>query len=239
MSLGSAARDRVTNFAREGFVLCPEVFTAGELEALRAAAGMLPAPGPGGMSPGVRDILRSVPGFNALARGPELAALLTPLLGPGAVPVRAIFFNKCPGANWRVPWHQDLSIAVRARVEDAPGFGPWSVKAGVWHVQPPADLLAGLVTARIHLDDTDADNGALRVLPGSHAVGRLGAGGIARWRQEVPEETCVLPAGGVLLMRPLLLHASAPARVERPRRVVHIEFAAAGSPLPAGLEWHG
>jgi ectoine hydroxylase-related dioxygenase (phytanoyl-CoA dioxygenase family) len=85
------------------------------------------------------------------------------------MPVRAIFFDKSSGSNWLVPWHQDLTIAVASKCE-APGFGPWSVKDGIPHVQPPDELLKQMIALRLHLDDCDASNGALRVIPGSHTT---------------------------------------------------------------------
>lgn len=132
------------------------------------------------------------------------------------------------------PWHQDLAIAVDERIETA-GFGPWSVKEGVVHVQPPPHILARMVTLRLHLDDCTAENGALRVLPGSHGQGELDADAIADWTARQPPVVCEIPKGGALLMRPLLLHASSPAKNPSHRRVLHVEYAAAE--LPNGLKW--
>jgi hypothetical protein len=182
----------------------------------------------------VRNLMSLVPAVRALARGAAMRALVDPVLGAGAVPVRALLFDKTPGANWKVAWHQDLSIAVAGRVE-VPGFGPWSAKAGVQHVQPPVELLRDLLTVRLHLDDCGPDNGPLLVLPGSHAAGVLSPEAVREWRRRVPPVACHVPAGGALLMRPLLLHASSAATAPRHRRVVHIEYAAGG--LPGGLEW--
>jgi len=149
--------------------------------------------------------------------------------------VRAIWFNKSPEANWLVAWHQDLAIAVRERIE-APGFGGWSVKEGVPHVQPPAEVLERMLTVRMHLDDADAENGALRVIGGTHLAGRLGAEQIEAARRERIETICTAQAGDALLMRPLLLHASGRSTSERPRRVLHLEYAAVE--LPYGLRWN-
>ena len=148
--------------------------------------------------------------------------------------VRAIWFNKSPEANWLVAWHQDLAIAVRKRVE-APGFGGWSVKEGVPHVQPPAEVLERMLTVRVHLDDADAENGALRVIGGIHLAGRLDAEQIEAARRERAETICTARAGDALLMRPLLLHASGRSNSDRPRRVLHLEYAAMA--LPHGLRW--
>ena len=143
-------------------------------------------------------------------------------------------FDKPLGANWMVPWHQDLYVAVRSKVETA-GFAAWSVKAGVAHLEAPFDLLSRMATIRIHLDAADRENGALRVIAGSHRLGRLMADGVDAARAARAETVCVVPAGGALLTRPGFLHASSQAANGRPRRVVHLEFAA--EDLPGGLEW--
>lgn len=181
-----------------------------------------------------RNLLEEVSKVQQLAHSAPIRALVTPVLGAGAFPVRGLLFDKTPAANWKVAWHQDLAIAVRQRV-DVPGFGGWSMKAGVAHVQPPAAILEQMLTVRIHLDDCGAENGPLQVLPGSHRVGRLPAAKIQNWREQAVAEVCLVQRGGAVLMRPLLLHASAPAQQPGHRRVVHLEFAAQA--LPGGLEW--
>jgi ectoine hydroxylase-related dioxygenase (phytanoyl-CoA dioxygenase family) len=148
--------------------------------------------------------------------------------------IRAIYFDKSPDQNWLVPWHQDLTIAVRSRIA-LTGFGPWSMKDGVPHVQPPIEILENIITLRLHLDDCDERNGALRVLPGSHRQGQLTPSEILAFQSTVPEFICNASAGDALLMRPLLLHASSRSQASRHRRVLHIEYA--GCELPVGLEW--
>jgi ectoine hydroxylase-related dioxygenase (phytanoyl-CoA dioxygenase family) len=149
--------------------------------------------------------------------------------------VRAIYFNKTAKTNWLVAWHQDVTIAVEEKIE-APNFTGWSVKDGIPHVHPPDALLENMLTLRIHLDDCDETNGALRVLAGSHRLGRLPANDIQELRQKLPEQVCSASAGDVLLMRPLLLHASARSAGTRERRVLHVEYA--GFELPSGLRWN-
>src|SRR5205807_4301579 len=100
--------------------------------------------------------------------------------------VRAIYFDKSPEANWLVSWHQDLTLALRARAE-VPGFGPWSTKDGIPHVQPPVELLQQMLSVRLHLDDADESNGALRVLPGSHRCERLAPARIRELRGQQPD----------------------------------------------------
>lgn len=192
----------------------------------------------------VRDLLGDAEGAGSrgvlrLAEVMKLArTLLTDLVRPYLpgvpVPVRGIYFDKRPGTNWLVAWHQDLTLALKERSE-VPGWGPWNVKDGVPHVQPPVECLEQMLTVRLHLDDADADNGALRVLAGTHRLGRLNAESIAQCRETHTEVLCAAKAGDALLMRPLLLHASARSTSERRRRVLHIEFA--GFSLPPPLEW--
>ncbi|HZK82530.1 MAG TPA: phytanoyl-CoA dioxygenase family protein [Humisphaera sp.] len=222
---------------RDGYAIAADVVTrpniSGLLDALESASATDAGGKPGGMH-ALRNILQ-LPAIRSLAHSPELRRLVEPILGPGSQPVRAIFFDKTPDANWKVTWHQDISIAAKCRM-DVEGFGPWSVKAGVPHVQPPASVLANMLTLRLHLDDCNEDNGPLRVIPGSHAAGILSSDMIADFRRRVSAVSCICRAGDVMLMRPLLLHASSVATSPRHRRVVHIEYAVGD--LPAVLEWH-
>jgi ectoine hydroxylase-related dioxygenase (phytanoyl-CoA dioxygenase family) len=155
------------------------------------------------------------------------------VLGKHCFAVKGTFFNKTLESNWKVAWHQDLTIMVRKRKEVA-GFGPWTVKEGIVHVQPTTEVLSGILAIRLHLDESGPDNGPLRVLPGSHKQGRLSAEKVAGW-QKAKSVAGTVPCGGALLMRPLLLHASSAGFVPKPRRVIHLEFTA--DELPDGLEW--
>jgi ectoine hydroxylase-related dioxygenase (phytanoyl-CoA dioxygenase family) len=169
-----------------------------------------------------------------LADSPQVRSIVQPVLGPSARPVRGLLFDKTPAANWKVPWHQDLAIPVERKC-DLPGFGPWSGKAGIVHVQPPAAVLEQMLTVRIHLDDCPADNGPLRVIPGSHRLGILSDTAIAAITAQADPKTLCVCAGGAVIMRPLLLHASSAALAPRRRRVIHLEFA--GIDLPPPLKW--
>ena len=183
---------------------------------------------------GLRNVLRVSSRAAAVAVSDQFVSLVSVFFGGKGFPVRAILFDKTDGANWGVPWHQDLAIAVAKRIETT-GFGPWSVKDGIVHVQPPQHFLADMITIRLHLDDCVADNGALRVLPGSHLNGELSAAAISDWARRRAPVVCEIPKGGALLMRPLLLHASSPAKNPSHRRVLHVEYAA--KDLPNGLKW--
>jgi hypothetical protein len=158
-----------------------------------------------------------------------------PYLSGSPRPVRSIYFDKSPSSNWLVAWHQDLTISVTHQ-SDISGFGPWSTKDGHVHVQPPVEVLENMITLRLHLDDTDESNGALKVLPGSHCHGRLDALEIERLRAATSEEICRANKGDALLMRPLILHASGRSTSGGHRRILHIEYA--GCDLPHGLHWN-
>jgi ectoine hydroxylase-related dioxygenase (phytanoyl-CoA dioxygenase family) len=197
---------------------------AGERDGIRRRGGVL----------AIRNLLEVVPEVADLARDARIRGLASSVIGGDPFAVRGILFDKTPDTNWKVTWHQDLTVAVRERIE-ATGFGTWSEKAGVPSVQPPCEILERMVTIRVHLDDCGLDNGPVRVLPGSHSHGRLSADQIEEWRESVEEVPTLVPKGGALLMRPLLLHASSPATNPRHRRVVHLDYAAES--LPGGLEW--
>jgi ectoine hydroxylase-related dioxygenase (phytanoyl-CoA dioxygenase family) len=181
---------------------------------------------------GQRNLLRE-PIIQKLARSQEVRGVITSVLGPNCFAVKGILFNKTQKSNWKVPWHQDLTITVQERIE-AEGFGPWTIKGGVVNVQPREDVLRGILAIRIHLDANDHQNGPLRVIPGSHKHGRLTAEQLAKWDKSKSVE-CLVPGGGALVMRPLLLHASFACLLPKSRRVIHLEYSSLD--LPCGLRW--
>jgi len=223
----------VDRFDRNGFAITGPLLTPAEIAACVAAAERLVAE-TGRAVAGLRDVLAREPALRAAADAPSVRAIVARVLGPGAFVVRSILFDKTPAANWDVAWHQDVTVAVRERRE-VPGFGPWSVKTGVPHVQPPARVLARMVTVRLHLDDCGEGDGPLLVVPGSHARGVVDVTTLDLAACERSAVACHAPAGVAVVMRPLTLHASRKARSPTHRRVLHLEFAA--DPLPGGLEW--
>ncbi|TCR70275.1 phytanoyl-CoA dioxygenase family protein [Bosea sp. BK604] len=186
----------------------------------------------------------ALPGQRVFNLDPASAALVGPagalgrlaraLMGPQARPARILKFDKTPESNWRVPWHQDRVIAVAERIEVA-GFGPWSEKGGVAHVEPPEDMLLGMVALRLHLDDCPVENGALEVAAGSFRRGRVVTGEIAGIVEQSSRHICVARAGDVVAMRGLSIHASAKAAQPSRRRVLHVDYAT--MPLPQPLRW--
>ena len=217
----------ISEIRHRGFALLRELLPQAAVKDLADSLGAASAAGRRGML--------SHPAVRVLAASALFMGAVRPHLPGPPRPVRAIFFDKSPGTNWLVPWHQDLTIAVTHQT-DAPGFGPWSQKDGMIHVQPPVAVLQDMITLRLHLDDTDESSGALKLLPGSHLHGRLSAADIERIRAATPEEICRCHRGDALLMRPLTLHASARSTADRHRRILHIEYA--GCCLPHGLNWN-
>ena len=215
------------SFTADGFDVCRGVFDIEEIEVLRVEADAVAA---AVGSACVRHLRSRSKIFEELSSSSRLLGLL-----PGGLrPVRSILFDKTPDENWPVAWHQDLTIAV-AEEQEIPGYGPWSCKDGHVHVQPPAELLAQMVTIRLHLDDTPEANGALRVIPGSHQRGKLSAEAVMQIDKGLAV-TCECHAGDVLLMSPLIVHSSRRSIQPMRRRVIHFEYAREKA-LDSRLRW--
>ena len=215
------------SLSQNGFEIVPGILDERNRQELIACLG--PVNGAG------RRALLSTPAVAKLASSALLLDLVRPHLKSEPRPVQGIYFNKSAEINWLVAWHQDLTLALRSRI-DLTGFGPWSIKDGVPHVQPPVELLEQMLTVRLHLDHCDETNGALRVIPGSHALGRLTAERLKQLSEHSDAVVCRLSAGDALLMSPLLLHASSRSQNPGHRRVLHIEYAAFS--LPSELQWN-
>ena len=185
---------------------------------------------------GVRNLLNLSAETRILTESSEVKSLVENILGENARAVRAIFFDKTPEANWKVPWHQDLTIAVKEK-RDTEGYTAWTRKADIQHVQPPVSILENMLAVRIHLDDNDETNGVLKVIPKSHKSGRLSAEDIQNLKTNENVKICRTKRGEAFLMRPLLVHSSSAGTRPTHRRVIHIEYAAEN--LPNNLEWYG
>ncbi len=224
---------------RDGFQVLPKVLDEVEIEELRERIECVSdAPGVRRKRDvlfAVRNLLSATPSLRSFVNGIKMRNIIESALAPDAFLVRAILFDKVPDANWTVPWHQDTAIPVQKRM-NAEGFGPWSEKAGVLHVRPPSHVLDHMLTIRVHLDACTSDNGALQVIPGSHRLGRRDESEVSTIVGAGEAHICEVATGDVLLMKPLLLHASRPAKLPQRRRVIHLEFAY--ELLPSGLEWH-
>jgi len=203
---------------REGWAVIPGVFLPHEMEAL--SDELSPSALPRSRA-GVRHALRN-PAVAKLARDARLVRIAQAVMGAAAFPFRATLFDKSPQANWLVAWHQDTAVPLRERQEIA-GWGPWSIKEGVTYAHAPADILCRILTIRVHLDHSTMRNGPLRVLSGSHNAGVLSDEEIHQLAGSTAPTECPVPRGGLLLMRPLLVHSSSKSQVAASRRVLHIE----------------
>jgi ectoine hydroxylase-related dioxygenase (phytanoyl-CoA dioxygenase family) len=207
--------------AERGFFIFPPLFSGDELERI---SDSLAGSSIKRSRAGIRHVLK-IESVTETARDPRLIDIARALLGPTALPFHATLFEKSPNANWLVVWHQDTALPLRERSE-RPGWGPWSMKEGINYAHAPAGALSQVLALRLHLDDSTADNGPLRVLPGTHDRGVLTDDTIHELSRQITPVDCLAESGGVVAMRPLIVHASSKSLNDAPRRVLHIEYAA-------------
>ncbi len=224
------------DFIDNGFTVIEHIFSESEIGAIintiEQADSSKPAFRKSADVFAIRQVLKEVPQILPLTFTKRFQSIINNLFGSDYFVVKSIYFDKPGDSNWFVPYHQDLTISVANKIH-VEGFGPWSLKQIQFTVQPPLHILESNFTVRIHLDDTNEHNGALRVIPKSHTKGIYRPETID-WSEET-EVTCNGPKGGVMFMRPLLLHASSRTTNKRKRRVVHIEFS--NKSLPQPLQW--
>ncbi len=213
---------------RDGFAIVEDAIDPAILRATIESLGSMKTQGAG-----TRNLLEHIWCRQLAPRLMENTAIGS-ALSATPVAIQCTLFDKTPDTNWLVAIHQDLSVPVKRRVSH-PALGVWSEKEGQPFVQAPQELLQRLLAVRLHLDDCTKDSGALRVVPGSHSLGRLGQDEANSYRDQVGERPCEIRAGGAMLLRPLLLHASSKSAAPGHRRVLHFLFA----PLSPGygLEW--
>jgi ectoine hydroxylase-related dioxygenase (phytanoyl-CoA dioxygenase family) len=225
-----------SQFDKDGFMVLDAIYSSNEIEELislinsaddskatfRKSAGLF----------AIRQFLKEIPDAKALILNQRLREVINLHFGADYFIIKSIYFDKPQQSNWFVAYHQDLTISVGQKTETK-GFGPWTEKQDQYAVQPPLDILNSIYTIRIHLDDTDKENGALKVIPGSHCKNIYRPETID-WTKET-EVTCDVKKGGIMIMRPLLLHSSGKTTNNNQRRVIHIEFCKQS--LPPGLNW--
>ena len=203
-----------------GFWIEEDVLSRQECDSLvEALSGNLAGRG----RAGARHLMKH-PAAAEVARDARLLRIARRALGAQAAPYRATLFEKSGRANWLVVWHQDTALPLASRF-DSPEWGPWSKKAGILYAHAPAWALSRVLALRLHLDASTAENGPLRVIPGSHAAGVLSDEQVLSIARRQECVGCHVSRGGVLAMRPLLIHSSSKARADAPRRVLHIEYA--------------
>jgi hypothetical protein len=214
-----------------GFAVVPDLFSEAEIDSMCSLAASRLGDN---SQAGDRGALRWT-WVKEAARDSRIRAIVDSTLGEDSIAVRGILFDKQPGANWNLGYHQDRAVAFESRRETE-GYIGWSEKDGVPHALAPAELLEQMLAVRISLDDCGPDNGPLRVLPGTHRDGLLSRTAVVHLQAVVEEEACVLDQGGAVLLKPLLLHASSAATSPNHRRVLHLEFA--WPVLPTGLAFY-
>ncbi len=213
-----------------GAARCTAALDSESLGRVEEAVAQLPSNVPGvriGAAPALADMLAATGAIGTFA---------AVVLGGGVRPVRAVLFDKSEATNWALGWHQDRTIVVERRI-DTPGFGPWSTKAGLIQVEPPFALLNRMMTVRVHLDPVDDDNAPLRIVPGSHRLGRIGEQDIASVVDRLGEATCLAARGDIWCYATPIVHGSRAAARPRRRRVLQVDYSA--DVLPAPLQWRG
>jgi hypothetical protein len=218
------------NFSRDGAQLFRAALGRDQLSSLETALSHLPPDHAGLRLRGVEGLIPFLASTGPIGR------CAASVLGDDCRPVRAILFDKTPGTNWALGWHQDRTIAVKQRVT-VDGFTTWSVKSGMLHVEPPFELLSGMVTLRAHIDPVPASNAPLLIAPGSHQLGRIAEEDVRDVVRRCGTVACLAEAGDIWLYATPILHASEAAAVPVHRRVLQVDFAV--GQLPGGLEWLG
>jgi hypothetical protein len=218
---------------RNGFAFLRNAYSRVELDAIVKAVTTVDQSDPAVMHSSetyaIRQVLSHASSLGSLIWTRRMKEVVREIIGDGGLVVKSIWFDKPPGGNWFVGYHQDISIHVEKRIE-APGFSRWTAKHGLVGVVPPVEVLEKTLTLRIHIDDATAYNGALKVWPATHGQGILRDTNVGE-----EEVQCLMQAGDVMLMRPLLLHASMRSSVHAPRRVLHLEVT--NFELGHGLVW--
>ena len=180
----------------------------------------------------IRQFLKEIPDVKEFIFNDNVNEIIKEIFGEEYFVVKSIYFDKPEKSNWYVAYHQDLTISVDKKVQ-LDNFGPWTTKQNQFAVQPPLEILENIFTIRIHLDDTDENNGALKVIPTSHSKGIYRPETID-WNVE-SENICNVEKGGLMIMKPLLLHGSNRTTNGKKRRVIHVEFS--NKELPEVLNW--
>jgi len=221
---------RDLTFSHDGAERFPAALSGSSLTDLLSAIGEPPPDRAGIRLQGIEKIRPFLD-----PAGP-VGAIAASIMGPAARPVRAILFDKTQSTNWTLGWHQDRTIAVRRRIE-TPGFGPWSVKQGLIHVTPPIELLASMITLRVHIDPVEPGNAPLWIAPGSHRFGRVKVNEIDQAVERCGTAVCLADPGDIWAYATTILHKSDAAQDPARRRVLQVDYAAAA--LPGGLKWLG
>lgn len=209
-----------TFLQEHGYAVLPDVFSESQISALAFELSQSQVKR---SRAGARHIL-SIAAVRKIADDARVLDLARAVLGSRALPFRATLFAKSPSSNWLVAWHQDTALPLTEKAA-TPGWGPWSIKDGVNYAHAPREALEEILALRVHLDDSTSANGPLRVIPNTHRDGVLTDCEVQERASKSTGIECTAARGGVIAMRPLVIHASCKAESDSPRRVLHIEYA--------------
>ncbi|MCV6594164.1 MAG: phytanoyl-CoA dioxygenase family protein [Silicimonas sp.] len=194
-------RTHIARYNRDGFVQPFDVFSPSEIAGIRDYIdGLMAALGPDGAY-GINCYQARLSGLWDIATDRRIIDLVADLIGPDVICWASAVLSKAAGDPKRVPWHQDASF---------------------WALSP-----ARTVTVWLAIDDADAENSAMRFIPGSHDKGALptserGEGSVFHRGTAGAEAlgapfTNALKAGQVSLHADMLVHGSLPNESDRRR----------------------
>ena len=183
---------------------------------------------------GFRNAEKLLKPVNDIAQSKFILNFASQYLPASAKLMRAIVFCKTEQNNWLVPWHQDKTVAVSSKFK-INNWHRWSIKDNIHHVQPPAAVMKEMITIRIHLNNTNRENGCLKIIPKSHQLEILSQDAIRAITQSQQATYCEANTGAALVMRPLLLHSSERMENQCERSVLHLEYSS--YQLPKAISW--
>ena len=223
----------------DGFIILESIYNTNEIEKLIAIIATATAKKVNSLTFrkhedlfAIRQFINEVPETLPIIFNTKLKEVISKFLGDDFFIIKSIYFDKPEKSNWFVSYHQDLTISILEKVVTE-GYKKWTVKEKQFAVQPPATILENNFTIRIHLDDTTKHNGALKVIKGSHSAGIERIENIGHNIDK--EQFCEVKKGGIMIMKPLLFHASNKTTNDHRRRVIHIELS--NQNLPTSLAW--
>ena len=215
----------------KGFSILNHVYTKREVKKIKGKLHMYLKNNPDN-SYSLREVFLRLPQLKPLVINKNLKLIVDSLL-PNAFLTKVIYFDKTIQDNWYVTWHQDLPVNVKDKIE-TDGFTSWTKKEDVISVIPPEAINKNTISIRVHLDNTNSESGALKVIPGSQNK-RLTDTEIKLIIDNSLPFDCEVNLGGIHIIKPQILHASSKNKSGKRRRVLHLEFS--NLDLPNGLEY--
>ena len=194
-------KGQISAYNLDGFVQPFDIFSAPEITEIRAYVNRLMNDmGPDGAY-GINCYQARLAGLYDIATDPRIIDYVSDLIGPNVLCWASAILSKKAHDPKAVPWHQDACF---------------------WSLRP-----ARTVTVWLAIDDADADNSAMRFIPGTHDKGAMAeqeTGGEAVFHKETanadalgqPFTNC-LRAGQISLHADMLVHGSEPNRSDRRR----------------------